>query len=94
MKVFARLSLLVCLLAAMGAAGTSVAGVPTAENPRKNEDLQRLASVSGHYGGFLTIGQRAEPKTLNPVTASDSASREVIRSPPPVRSQRRSSSGS
>ena len=26
----------------------------------------------------LTIGQRAEPKTLNPVTERDSASREVI----------------
>ena len=37
-----------------------------------------MAGISGHYGGYLTIGQRAEPKTLNPVTESDSASREVI----------------
>ncbi len=37
-----------------------------------------MAGVSGHYGGHLTIGQRAEPKTLNPVTATDAVSREVI----------------
>jgi len=37
-----------------------------------------LADVSGRYGGHLTIGQRSEPKTLNPVTATDAVSREVI----------------
>jgi peptide/nickel transport system substrate-binding protein len=37
-----------------------------------------MAGVSGHYGGHLTIGQRAEPKTLNPVTATDAVSREVV----------------
>jgi peptide/nickel transport system substrate-binding protein len=37
-----------------------------------------MAEVSGQYGGHLTIGQRAEPKTLNPVTATDGVSREVI----------------
>ena len=36
-----------------------------------------MASVSGSYGGRLTIGQRAEPKTLNPVIATDAISREV-----------------
>lgn len=33
----------------------------------------------GRRGGRLVAAQRAEPKTLNPVTAADSASREVIR---------------
>jgi peptide/nickel transport system substrate-binding protein len=37
-----------------------------------------MADVSGHYGGHLTVGQRAEPRTLNPVTATDAVSREVI----------------
>ncbi|MGC2246324.1 MAG: ABC transporter substrate-binding protein, partial [Terriglobales bacterium] len=78
MKVIARLSLLVCLLAGICGAATSFSGAPTPETPGKNEELQHDAAVSGHYGGYLTIGQRAEPKTLNPVTESDSASREVI----------------
>jgi peptide/nickel transport system substrate-binding protein len=33
---------------------------------------------NGRSGGRLVIAQRAEPKTLNPVIASDIASREVI----------------
>jgi peptide/nickel transport system substrate-binding protein len=32
---------------------------------------------TGHYGGRLVISQRAEPKTLNPVTAIDGNSREI-----------------
>jgi peptide/nickel transport system substrate-binding protein len=32
----------------------------------------------GHYGGSLTVAQRSEPKTFNPVTAVDNASHEVI----------------
>ena len=78
MKNTARLSLLVCLLAFVGGASPSFAGDSTPETPGKNEDVQHMASVSGHYGGHLTIGQRAEPKTLNPVIATDAISREVI----------------
>ena len=78
MNRIARLSLLVCLLAAVCAAGPSFAEVPTPETIGKNEELQRMADVSGHYGGRLTVGQRAEPKTLNPVIATDAISREVI----------------
>lgn len=37
-----------------------------------------MGDVSGRYGGHLTIGERAEPKTFNPVTATDAVSREVI----------------
>ncbi|HMD49323.1 MAG TPA: ABC transporter substrate-binding protein, partial [Bryobacteraceae bacterium] len=33
----------------------------------------------GRYGGTLVVPQRAEPKTLNPVTALDAPSRDVIR---------------
>jgi len=50
--------------------------MPEAANP--GEELARMAGVSGHYSGHLTIGQRAELKTLNPVTATDAVSREVI----------------
>jgi peptide/nickel transport system substrate-binding protein len=32
----------------------------------------------GHYGGRLVISQRAEPKTLNPLTAMDASSRQII----------------
>jgi peptide/nickel transport system substrate-binding protein len=33
----------------------------------------------GRYGGRLVVGERTEPKTLNPVTAVDLASQDVIR---------------
>jgi peptide/nickel transport system substrate-binding protein len=74
MKTVVRLTLLyVCLLAATCfAAGT----VPEPAKP--GEELARMADVTGQYGGHLTIGQRSEPKTLNPVTATDAVSREVI----------------
>src|SRR4030088_1978929 len=73
MKLIARLTLHVCLLAG---ACFAAAPVPEAANP--GEEIARMADVTGHYGGHLTIGQRAEPKTLNPVTATDAVSREVI----------------
>jgi peptide/nickel transport system substrate-binding protein len=78
MKVIARLSLFVCLFASLCRAGTSLAGSPLPERPANGEELLHMPGVSGHYGGCLTIGQRSEPKTLNPVTESDSASREII----------------
>lgn len=74
MKVIACLTLLyVCLLA-----GACFAAAPAPEALQPGEELARLADVSGQYGGHLTIGQRSEPKTLNPVTATDAVSREVI----------------
>ena len=78
MKSFARRSLFVCLLAVVFLASWSFAGNPAPENPGNNEDVQPMTDVSGHYGGHLTIGERAEPKTLNPVIATDAISREVI----------------
>src|SRR5580693_4386042 len=73
MKLIARLTVLVCLLA-----GACFAAAPAPEVAQPGEELARMADVSGHYGGHLTIGQKAEPKTLNPVTATDAVSREVI----------------
>jgi len=69
----ARLTLVVCLLAA---GGWAAAPVPAAIN--SSEDLQHQDGEVGQYGSRLVVGQRAEPKTLNPVTATDAVSREVI----------------
>ncbi len=41
------------------------------------EEVAVSQGVRGAYGGRLTIGQRSEPKTLNPVLAADAVSREV-----------------
>jgi len=73
MKDIARLALIVCLLAAV-----SMAAGPAPAPLTASEDIQHVTNEIGNYGGRLVIGQRAEPKTLNPVTATDAVSREVI----------------
>ncbi|HKR86508.1 MAG TPA: ABC transporter substrate-binding protein, partial [Terriglobales bacterium] len=73
MTSFARLTVVVCLLAARGWAA---APVPAAINSSE-EVLHQVGDV-GQYGSRLVVGQRAEPKTLNPVIATDAVSREVI----------------
>jgi peptide/nickel transport system substrate-binding protein len=72
MKLFARLALHVCLLA-----GVCFGAASAPEAARAGEELAQMPDVSGHYGGRITVGQRAEPKTLNPVIATDAVSREV-----------------
>jgi peptide/nickel transport system substrate-binding protein len=71
MKGSVRLAILVCLLADVCFAATSP------EKPQPGEELARMADVTGHYGGRLTLGGRAEPKTFNPVIATDAVSREL-----------------
>ncbi len=73
MRAIARLALVVCLCAA-----TSVASVPTPQPVNQGEELARVEGLTGRYGGHIVIGQRSEPKTLNPVTATDAVSREVF----------------
>src|SRR5438034_9593992 len=73
MKAIARLALVVCLCAAM-----SRASAPTPQPINQSEELARIEGATGRYGGRLVSGQRSEPKTLNPVTATDAVSREVI----------------
>src|SRR6266487_5238772 len=73
MKAIARLTLFVCLLAA-----TLVVAAPAPAPRNPAEDFQRVDGEVGRYGGRLVIGQRSEPKTLNPVTATDAVSREVF----------------
>ena len=72
MTAITRLTLPVCLLTAV-----CLAAGPAPEKPNPGEELERAEYVSGHYGGNLTVGGRAEPKTFNPVTATDAVSREV-----------------
>lgn len=73
MKSIARLALFFCLypLACM-------AQVPAPEPLKASEQVQVVDDEIGRYGGRLVIGQRSEPKTLNPVTAADAVSREVL----------------
>ena len=43
----------------------------------KGEDVA-VSAAQGKHGGRLTVAQRSEPKTLNPVLSADTVSREVI----------------
>src|SRR3954465_10133654 len=47
--------------------------------PRAGDDLLVSRAPVGRYGGQLTGNQRAEPRPLNPVTAIDSISRDVVK---------------
>ena len=47
--------------------------------PRGADDLLISRAPVGRYGGQLVVNQRAEPRTLNPVTAIDSVSRDVVK---------------
>lgn len=51
---------------------------PLPQPTQKGEELMIGSAEVGSYGGTLVVGQRAEPKTLNPVLATDAPSREVI----------------
>lgn len=73
MKSGARLALIVCLCTPLFAA---TAAGPQPLGP--GEEVQHVNADVGRYGGRLVLGQRSEPKTLNPVTATDAISREVI----------------
>jgi peptide/nickel transport system substrate-binding protein len=59
--------LIACALGVSGAAQTSA-----------KEELLVLPGEIGKAGGRLVIALRAEPKTLNPLSAADAPSREVI----------------
>lgn len=48
------------------------------QQSHSNEELLTLPGEIGHSGGRLIVALRAEPKTLNPLTAVDAPSREVI----------------
>src|SRR5258708_233664 len=45
---------------------------------KATEELLRVAGENGHAGGRIVIALRAEQKTMNPMIAADTPSREVI----------------
>lgn len=51
---------------------------PPQTNSNPKEELLPLSGDIGRSGGRLVISLRSEPKTLNPLTAADTPSREVI----------------
>ena len=51
---------------------------PRPQQTNAKEELLTLPGEIGHSGGRLVISLRSEPKTLNPLTAADTPSREVI----------------
>jgi peptide/nickel transport system substrate-binding protein len=53
-------------------------GFPPPQQTNPKEELLSLPGDIGRRGGRLVISLRAEPKTLNPLTAADAPSREVI----------------
>jgi peptide/nickel transport system substrate-binding protein len=53
-------------------------GFPHPQQKNPKEELLSLPGEIGRPGGRLVISLRAEPKTLNPLTAADAPSREVI----------------
>jgi peptide/nickel transport system substrate-binding protein len=61
----------------LSALSTLASSAPLPQQVQKGEELQVASSDVGEYGGTLVVGQRGEPKTLNPVLAADAPSREV-----------------
>src|SRR4051812_1224252 len=68
----------VALAVALALALTIVASAAGPEPLSKGEEVLVTANAVGQYSGRLTVALRTEPKTLNPVTALDGASRDVI----------------
>jgi peptide/nickel transport system substrate-binding protein len=54
------------------------AGQPQQPQKSPKEEFLVLPGEIGHAGGRLVVALRGEPKTLNPLIAADSRSREVI----------------
>ena len=53
-------------------------GLPRPRQTNAQEELLALPGEIGRSGGRLVVSLRGEPKTLNPLTAVDAPSREVI----------------
>src|SRR5258707_4212408 len=64
------------LLAGAGIFSRPANGFPPQAS--SSEELLTLPGEIGKQGGRIVVSLRAEPKTLNPLTAADAPSREVI----------------
>jgi peptide/nickel transport system substrate-binding protein len=58
--------------------GSIVAAVGLSQTPNSVQEMLSVPGEPGNRGGRVVIALRAEPKTLNPLTAADAPSREVI----------------
>src|SRR6266478_1355331 len=58
--------------------GVAPIAVALTQQAKSNEELLTLSGKAGRSGGRLVVSLRAEPKTLNPVVATDAPSQEVI----------------
>jgi peptide/nickel transport system substrate-binding protein len=71
-----RLTAALLLASALTALPVGAASPPAPT--RAGEELLVSAKETGHHGGRLVVALRAEPRTLNPVSAADAPSRDVI----------------
>ena len=76
LSIFDRL--LGCGLLLTGGAALCAPATGILRQASPSEELLILPGELGNRGGRLVVSLRAEPKTLNPVTAADAPSREVI----------------
>jgi len=67
-----------CVATLLLASGLPCFASSPPQTPLPGEELLSTDNPIGRYGGTLVVAQRSEPKTLNPVTAADAPSREVI----------------
>jgi peptide/nickel transport system substrate-binding protein len=58
--------------------GVAPIAVALTQQAKSNEELLTLSGETGRSGGRLVVSLRAEPKTLNPVVATDAPSEEAI----------------
>jgi hypothetical protein len=75
-SLFCGLWRLSVLLACVAIPAKPAAVFPAQANSQ--EEVLTLPGEIGRPGGRLFVSLRAEPKTLNPLTAADALSREVI----------------
>jgi peptide/nickel transport system substrate-binding protein len=66
------------LLAGAGIIALPTSGFSHPQHPSAKEEPLTLPGEIGRSGGRLVFSLRSEPKSLNPLTAADSTSREVI----------------
>ena len=74
----AAASSLSLFLACVSTIALPAKGLPQPQQANAKEELLTLPGEIGRSGGRLVISLRSEPKTLNPLIAADTPSREVI----------------
>ena len=73
-----RFAWTLAFLVSAAVSGQPTKGIPRPQQANANEELLALPGNIGRPGGRLVVSLRSEPKTLNPLTATDTPSREVI----------------